>query len=128
MNPLVRSVRQSLVNVATSARKHKFVVNLSGDRSCQGDVNCADASLACDDFLTLLANPLEVNDEQRKQLKQAPHKLTLLMPARVVDGNRAWKQALERQYAGVSVQSIVVNSNPTTVLPENVELNEALTP
>lgn len=101
------------------------MINLSGDRACQGDFNCSDASFACDDFMSLLADSTEVSDEHRKTLKQpgASKQLTFFMPTRVVDANRAWRQALERNYPGVSVQPIL--ANPT--LNENLELNEALT-
>lgn len=128
INPLLRTVRQSLKDVVNSTRKHKYVINLSGDRAYQGDLNCADGSFACDDFITILGNTTEVSDDQRKALKQpgASKLLTFLMPSRVLDANRSWKQALEKQYASVAVQAIQIGSS--TSIPENLELNEALTP
>lgn len=122
VNPLVRSVRQSFKNLVTSERKQRYLVNLSGDRANQGDINCSDSSLSCDDLLTLLADPNELTDEQRKSLKQTQsNKITLLMPQRVVDANRAWKSGLEKQYAGLSVQAAIASDGP-----ENVPLNDAV--
>lgn len=124
VNPLVRSVRQSFKNALTSDRKLKYVVNLSGDRAIQGDVNCSDASISCDDLLIMLGDAAEFTDEQRKALKSAQKSFTLLMPQRVLEASRSWKAALEKQYTSISVQPI---NNTAAAANENVELNESLT-